>query len=1060
MSRTLSAMLCILLLMASLFSFALAEENDALSPAKDGWLYGYIHSDGTWAISPAFTRAYPFQESGLAPVHTQIADLFSNDEPFRMVNRQGETVVLLEDWRLDMEYLGVNYNIQTPITAGNANLLVHREDHRHHALYLSHTGQLLELTPAFLGYEPPYTSQSLARLPGEEDSQPFVRNIRQWGDRLVVNFSVKEKQLTYKGIDSEYRYLYILLGSDGKKIHEGVFESPDLDDYTPAPITAPYLPVVQGETIAFIDRDGQIVADGLPQGARLTDAGDAIQVKYHKLYQLIETGKQLTYLEYAAYRAGKNPSGYAVYENGYVDAQGKPADFAALAGKDSAEPSEFTKEGVAWIQRWENGSYFLIDTNGNNLTGESRWNFTLADEYSQDSRPQDSFFSQPWEPASLDFEGMNYLNSQGKTLFPGTPLYEADPFCNGLARAVILAESCKPLEIYLDTTGKVVWAEDGRRQDVQQWLDSGTVFSPDSLTLEEAKRLIVGEWELFASCNEGWPIRLLKDGQLPQENACWRLEQTDYEEFEFELVICEGEEVAKRYGIHFHSADSFWLYDEDMHGEGYKRVPLGYCAMKDAAYANKPQEQPLPQGDISFGDTAGSPVYEEAKPQGQMEMGILNYRLSAYRDNGGLSLSYGNEPPRLTGLSLLWEQSIGPVAIGEDPFWQPLIVKWPRNVRDISTISEELKSTTALKEVIAVGSDRRIHLFDLYTGQRTRAPLEGDSYAGTPALHETLPILAAPGDTGISFLQMTDGSPVAHLESAYYAPKMVLWQGEQLLFQTCNAVTYTPAEGTFTNNYMGISFDVDSISPWKDSLYAQSPVSGNKDILYYGNRKGGISVYSLHEGSVIGEWAGPGIVVSCIAVKEVGKASSSPLLPAGQTLLYFGTTTLECGQDMCCLVCMDADTMEEQWKQYIYADADGSLPSGCIASPVIGEGPLEGIVYFTLTDLIPTPQEADETYSFLAALDADTGEILWQKPLGGRTVSSPVAAYGDDGKGYLYQVDGDGTLYMVDGLTGEIVDSLSLGGSVTSAPALYRQHLVVRVTKDRQEVLCGIGLGE
>ena len=578
MSRTLSAMLCILLLMASLFSFALAEENDALSPAKDGWLYGYIHSDGTWAISPAFTRAYPFQESGLAPVRTQMASLFSNKESFRMVNRQGETVVFLEDWRLDMAYLGVNGNIQTPMIAGNANLLVHEENPRRSALFLSHTGQLLELTSAFLGYEHPSISPSFADLPEEEENQFGVMDIRLWKDRLVVNLWVKEKQLKNGIAGSKYRSLYVLLDLDGKKIHEGIFESPYLEDYSPTPITVPYLPVLQGKTIAFIDHDGQVIVDGLPSGSRLTDAGDAIQIKYHELYQLIETGEQLTYLEYAAYRAGKNPSGYAVYENGYVDAQGKPADFAALAGKDSAEPSEFTKEGVAWIQCWENGSYFLIDTNGNNLTGESRWNFTLADEYSQDSRPQDAFFSQQWEPASLNFEDMNYLNSQGETLFPGTPLYEADPFCNGLARAVILAESCKPLEIYLDTTGKVVWAEDGRQKDIQHWLNGGMKFSPDNLTLDEAKRLIIGEWILFVSCNEVGSIELLQDGQMPQKNARWVLEKTDCEEYEFELVIYEDDKVVSRDGIHFCSGDFFWCYDEGMHGEGYRRVPLGYFA--------------------------------------------------------------------------------------------------------------------------------------------------------------------------------------------------------------------------------------------------------------------------------------------------------------------------------------------------------------------------------------------------------------------------------------------------------------------------------------------------
>lgn len=1051
MSRISSLFLSIALALIVMLSCANAEE--ALFPAKDGWSYGYIRSDGSWAIPPTFTRAYPFQESGLAPVRTEIADLFSIDEPFRMVNREGETAVLLEDWLLDMEYLGVNYNIQTPIIAGNGNLLVHRENHRRRALYLSHTGQLLELTPAFLGYEPPYVSQSLTRLPGEEDDGFYVRDIRLWGDRLVVNFSVKEKWLNNKEIDSEYRYLYILLNSDGKKIHEGVYESPDYEDYSPTPITAPYLPVVQGETIAFIDRDGQVVAEGLPDGSSLTDAGDAIEIEYHKIYQLIETGERLTYQEYAAYRAKKNPNGCAVYENGYVDAQGNPVTFACLAGKEDAEPAEFTRDGVAWVYLWSQEGYHLMDANGNNLTGEPQMYFAHADSYLQDENTLVHFFSQPWEPVSMDDGGMNYLNCHGETLFPGTPFDEADPFCNGLARAVFLAESCKPLELYIDLTGKVVWAEDGREQAVQQWLDSGTVFSPDSLTLEEAKRLIVGEWELFVTCNEGWPIELLEDGRMPRENRRWTLEEADpsIEEYEFELVIYEDGEPVSRDGIHFFSADSFRCYDEMMHGEGYLRVPPGYCAMKEAAIADRDMVEKLPASSIAFG---------KAGQFGQMELGVLNYRHSAYRDNGGLSASESSELPKLTGLNLLWQQPIGPAASGEDPFWQPLIVKWAKNIRQNSNIVKRLQDTTALKEVIAVGTDQRIHLFELYTGQRTRAPLAGDCYAGTPALHENLPLLAVPGLTGTTFLQMTDGSTITRLESPYHVPKMLLWQNDQMLIQTSNAVTFTRAEGTFTynGNDNGEPFGVAYLRPYTRALYATSPVSADKDTLYYGNQACGITAYSLKEDSVLGEWYGPGTVVSSIAIRKTAKAGEHPLSLHPQTLLYFGTSTLDCGQDLCGLVCLDAGTMEEQWTKYIYADADGSLPGGCIASPVIGEGPLEGMMYFTLTDLIPTPQEADETYSFLVALDAATGDILWQMPLGGRTVSSPVAALSSDGKGYLYQADGEGNLYMVDGLTGETVDTLSLGGSVTSAPALYGKYLVLRVSKDGQEMLCGVSL--
>ena len=77
-----------------------------------------------------------------------------------------------------------------------------------------------------------------------------------------------------------------------------------------------------------------------------------------------------------------------------------------------------------------------------------------------------------------------------------------------------------------------------------------------------------------------------------------------------------------------------------------------------------------------------------------------------------------------------------------------------------------------------------------------------------------------------------------------------------------------------------------------------------------------------------------------------------------------------------------------------------------------------------------------------------------------RTVSSPVAVYTEKGKGYLIQVDGNGVMHVADGLTGELLYSYELGGTVTTSPAVYRNMLVIRCQKDDREMLCGVRIGE
>ena len=62
--------------------------------------------------------------------------------------------------------------------------------------------------------------------------------------------------------------------------------------------------------------------------------------------------------------------------------------------------------------------------------------------------------------------------------------------------------------------------------------------------------------------------------------------------------------------------------------------------------------------------------------------------------------------------------------------------------------------------------------------------------------------------------------------------------------------------------------------------------------------------------------------------------------------------------------------------------------------------------------------------------------------------------------GRTIQVDGNGVMHVADGLTGELLYSYELGGTVTTSPAVYRNMLVIRCQKDDREMLCGVRIGE
>ena len=69
-------------------------------------------------------------------------------------------------------------------------------------------------------------------------------------------------------------------------------------------------------------------------------------------------------------------------------------------------------------------------------------------------------------------------------------------------------------------------------------------------------------------------------------------------------------------------------------------------------------------------------------------------------------------------------------------YGQPAIIKWSREVRENSNIVEEKRSVAALKEVIVAGLDGKIYFLDLEDGQPTRDAINvGYPMRGTPSIH-------------------------------------------------------------------------------------------------------------------------------------------------------------------------------------------------------------------------------------------------------------------------------------------------------------------------------------
>ncbi len=93
-----------------------------------------------------------------------------------------------------------------------------------------------------------------------------------------------------------------------------------------------------------------------------------------------------------------------------------------------------------------------------------------------------------------DETGYSYTKPDGELMYGSYVFDRVEPFCNDLARVKIMDETYTLLDAYIDTDGRIIWAENGKKDEVQRWLDEGTRYSAENITAEEASQILIGEW--------------------------------------------------------------------------------------------------------------------------------------------------------------------------------------------------------------------------------------------------------------------------------------------------------------------------------------------------------------------------------------------------------------------------------------------------------------------------------------------------------------------------------------------------------------------------------------
>ena len=455
--------------------------------------------------------------------------------------------------------------------------------------------------------------------------------------------------------------------------------------------------------------------------------------------------------------------------------------------------------------------------------------------------------------------------------------------------------------------------------------------------------------------------------------------------------------------------------------------------------------------------------------------GVTTFRGNNFRD----SAAYGYASISNARFERIWTRDSGSLRAPDGVNWsghgwtgQPFIVKWPRETRQIMEMNEWAKEQEELIEVIYPAMDGCVYFTELETGKPTRNRYNiGYTFKGTgavdprgyPLLYVGAGYVSSKGASRIFVISLIDGSVLYTFGNNDRFALRSWWAADSapLIDVETDTLIYPSESGILyiikLNSVLDREGGTMTINPSEQVKWR-----------YYGHR--------TRSGSARGYWLGfeasPVIWRGHLILPDNGghlicldlntlepvwvqdvldDSNSTPVLELedGHPYIYISTSfhggwraptssTAEVP-----IWKIDAVTGEIVWRtDYNCYTVDG-VSGGVQGTIALGTGQLQDLVF------VPVGRTPTRNAGILAAVDKQTGEIIWEFQTRDYSWSSPVCIYDQNGKGYIIYPTAGGTLHLLDGRTGLELDSISLGGTTEASPAVYENIVVIGTRSSR-----------
>ena len=457
--------------------------------------------------------------------------------------------------------------------------------------------------------------------------------------------------------------------------------------------------------------------------------------------------------------------------------------------------------------------------------------------------------------------------------------------------------------------------------------------------------------------------------------------------------------------------------------------------------------------------------------------GVITFRGNNFRDSAAYGtvtwMGQASEP---------WTFSVGSMAkkSGSGSWtgcgWtgQPLIVKWPEETKRIMNLYDSAKNDPELVEVIYATMDGHIYFLDLYTGEKTRDPINvGYPFKGAGALDPRgYPLMyvgsgddSTAGDSRAFIINLINGTVLyefgvedgfALRDLSYFDSSALvdaetdtlIYPGESGILYTIKLNTqYDPNAGTISINpqtvkwrYKGarsLSTDtVDGSQGWWLGI-EDSAIIWREHAIFTDN---GGHMICLNLNTMKAVWVQDTLDdTNCTPVLSLEGPDNHPYVYTS-TSFHPNWRASENSTAPIPIWKIDAVTGQIVAQNDTYHCQTIATPNqvsgGVQGTLAIGEKDLEGLIF------VPVAM-TEGTRGKLVALNTSDMSVKWECDFAGYPWSSPVAVYDDSGKGYLIQCNKTGYIHLIDGQTGEIISEMSLGSNVEASPAVYNNMVVV-----------------